>query len=47
MRSLGIPARVGAGYVVEEAARQGGSAILLSGANSHAWPEIYVTAWAG
>jgi len=42
MRSLGIPARVGAGYAVEEAARQGGSAILLSGANSHAWPEIYV-----
>ena len=42
MRSLGIPARVGAGYVVEESARQGGSAILLSGANSHAWPEIYV-----
>jgi transglutaminase-like putative cysteine protease len=42
MRSLGIPARVGAGYAVEEAARQGGSAILLSGANSHAWPEMYV-----
>lgn len=43
MRSLGIPARVGAGYAVEEAARQGGSAMLLSGANSHAWPEMYVT----
>ena len=43
MRALGMPARVGAGYVVEEAARQGGSAILLSGANSHAWPEMYVT----
>jgi hypothetical protein len=43
MRTLGIPARVGAGYVVEESARQGGSAILLSGSNSHAWPEIYVT----
>jgi transglutaminase-like putative cysteine protease len=43
MRSLGIPARVGAGYAVDEAARQGGSAILLSGANSHAWPEMYVT----
>jgi protein-glutamine gamma-glutamyltransferase len=47
MRALGIPARVGAGYAVDESARQGGSAILLSGANSHAWPEMYVrgTGW--
>jgi transglutaminase-like putative cysteine protease len=43
MRTLGIPARVGSGYAVDESARQGGSAILLSGANSHAWPEMYVT----
>jgi hypothetical protein len=43
MRSLGVPARVGAGYAVEEAARHGGSALLLSGANSHAWPEVFVT----
>jgi hypothetical protein len=43
MRTLGIPARVGSGYAVDESARQGGSAILLSGANSHAWPEVYVT----
>lgn len=42
MRTLGIPARVGAGYVVDEAARQGGSSILVTGANSHAWPEVYV-----
>ena len=42
MRALGIPSRVGAGYAFEEAARQGGSAILLSGANSHAWPEFWV-----
>jgi protein-glutamine gamma-glutamyltransferase len=42
MRALGIPARVGAGYVVDEAARQGGSSILVTGANSHAWPEFYV-----
>ena len=42
MRTLGIPARVGAGYVVDEAARQGGSSILVTGANSHAWPEFYV-----
>jgi transglutaminase-like putative cysteine protease len=43
MRSLGIPARVATGYAIEEAARQGGSAILLTGAHSHAWPELYVT----
>jgi len=42
MRALGIPARIGTGYVVEESARQGGSAILLTGANSHAWPELYI-----
>jgi hypothetical protein len=42
LRTLGIPARVGAGYVVDEAARQGGSSILITGANSHAWPEFYV-----
>jgi transglutaminase-like putative cysteine protease len=42
MRAMGIPARVGAGYAFEEAARQGGSAILLSGANSHAWPEVWI-----
>lgn len=42
MRALGVPARIGAGYVVEESARQGGSAILLTGANAHAWPEVYV-----
>jgi transglutaminase-like putative cysteine protease len=42
MRTLGVPARVGAGYVVDEAARQGGSSILVTGANSHAWPEFYV-----
>jgi protein-glutamine gamma-glutamyltransferase len=42
MRALGIPARVGAGYVVDEAARHGGSSILITGANAHAWPELYV-----
>ena len=42
MRTLGVPARVGAGYVVDEAARQGGSSILVTGANSHAWPEFYI-----
>lgn len=40
-RALGLPARVATGYAVEEAARQGGSALLVSGENSHAWPEVY------
>ncbi len=42
LRSLGVPARVATGYAVSESARQGGSSLLLSGAASHAWPEIYV-----
>jgi protein-glutamine gamma-glutamyltransferase len=42
MRSLGLPARVATGYAVDEAARQGGSALMLSGSDSHAWPELYV-----
>jgi hypothetical protein len=42
LRTLGLPARIGAGYAVEESARQGGSAILLMDAYSHAWPELYV-----
>ena len=42
LRSLGVPARVATGYAVSESARQGGSALLLSGAASHAWPEVYL-----
>jgi transglutaminase-like putative cysteine protease len=42
MRSLGIPARVATGYAVDESARQGGSAVLINGQTSHAWPEVYV-----
>ncbi len=42
MRALGVPARVATGYAVSESARQGGSSLLLSGAASHAWPEVYV-----
>ncbi len=41
MRALGIPARVATGYAVDEAQRQGGSAILISSGTAHAWPEIY------
>jgi len=42
MRSAGVPARVATGYAVSESARQGGSALLLSGAASHAWPEVFM-----
>ncbi len=42
MRSIGVPARVATGYAVEESARQGGSAILISSGAAHAWPEVYL-----
>jgi transglutaminase-like putative cysteine protease len=42
LRSVGVFARVATGYAVEEAARQGGSALLISSGASHAWPEIYL-----
>lgn len=42
MRSIGIPARVGTGYAVAEANRQGGSALLLRNSDQHAWPEVFV-----
>ncbi len=40
-RSLGLPARVATGYAIPESNRQGGSALLVSGGSSHAWPEVY------
>ncbi|MBM4320081.1 MAG: transglutaminase domain-containing protein, partial [Deltaproteobacteria bacterium] len=42
LRSLGVPARVGAGYTVDEAHAGGGSSLLLRGGNAHAWPELYL-----
>ncbi|MFW6051799.1 MAG: transglutaminase-like domain-containing protein [Myxococcota bacterium] len=42
LRSLGLPARVATGYAVPEQVRQGGTALMLTGADSHAWPELYV-----
>ncbi|MEZ4338133.1 MAG: transglutaminase domain-containing protein [Sandaracinaceae bacterium] len=42
MRAVGVPARVGTGYAVPEANRQGGSALLLRNSDQHAWPEVYV-----
>ena len=41
-RSLGIPARIGVGYMTSEDSRQGGSTILIRGGDAHAWPEIYL-----
>jgi len=42
LRTLGVPARVASGYAVAEAARGGGSALMIRGADAHAWPEIYL-----
>ncbi len=42
LRSLGLPARVATGYMVPESSRHGGSAVLIDGRASHAWPEIYL-----
>ncbi len=42
MRAVGLPARVATGYAVEEAARQGGSSLLIQGSRAHMWPEIYL-----
>ncbi len=41
MRSLGIPARVAAGYAVEARNRRG-SALLIRSSEAHAWPEIWL-----
>jgi protein-glutamine gamma-glutamyltransferase len=42
IRSLGIPARVGAGYAVDVRNRGEGSSLMIRGKDSHAWPEIYL-----
>lgn len=42
LRSLGVPARVAAGYAVPEADRAGGSAIMIRALNAHAWPEVFL-----
>ncbi len=42
LRSLGIPARVATGYVVDPLARQGDSDVFkLTERNAFAWPEVY------
>jgi transglutaminase-like putative cysteine protease len=42
LRAAGVPARVATGYAVDEAGRQGGSAILIPSGAAHAWPEVYL-----
>jgi len=42
LRAAGVPARVATGYAVDEAGRQGGSAILVPSGAAHAWPEVYL-----
>lgn len=39
-RSVGIPARIGTGYMSAEDNRRGGSALLIRGGDAHAWPEL-------
>ncbi len=41
-RSLGIPARVVAGYRADEDARKGGSALVIKSGDAHMWPELYL-----
>ncbi len=42
MRSLGLPARVGAGYYADPRNRGRGSSILIRSGEAHAWPELYL-----
>lgn len=42
MRAAGLPARVATGYAVPEANRRGGSALVLTSAEAHAWPEVFL-----
>jgi transglutaminase-like putative cysteine protease/uncharacterized membrane protein YgcG len=42
LRTLGIPARVGAGYAVDGRDRGEGSTLMIRAKNAHAWPEIHL-----
>lgn len=42
MRSLGLPARVGAGYYSDPRNRGRGASILIRSGEAHAWPELYL-----
>ena len=41
-RSIGIPARVGAGYAVADKRRARGQYLAIMDRDAHAWPEIYL-----
>ena len=43
-RSIGIPARIGVGYAVdaEDVNKRRGAGILITNADAHAWPELYL-----
>src|SRR4029079_13353645 len=41
-RSIGIPARVGVGYMSPESNRRGGSGLAIKAGDAHAWPELYL-----
>ncbi|MCA9603689.1 MAG: transglutaminase domain-containing protein, partial [Myxococcales bacterium] len=41
-RAVGIPARIGNGYMVAEENRRGGSSLLIRSNDAHAWPELYL-----
>ncbi|TWT91871.1 transglutaminase domain-containing protein [Neorhodopirellula pilleata] len=42
LRSLGIPARIGTGYMVPTQRNGKSSSILIQSTDAHAWPEIYL-----
>lgn len=42
VRTLGVPARVSAGYAVAAENLKGGSALLIKSGDAHAWGEIYL-----
>ncbi len=42
LRTLRIPARVGAGYAVDGRDRGEGSTLMIRAKNAHAWPEIHL-----
>lgn len=41
-RSIGLPARCGAGYATDARNRGSGSSVLLRSAEAHEWPEVYL-----
>ena len=42
MRSIGLPARIGTGYLVPLQRSGNGASIMIQSTDAHAWPEIYI-----